>query len=144
MQPFATHLPFRPPARRRTPPGAFLAVILVVLLGAGASACTDDGDLSGVFPEPPVPTTLQVDPSSITFESPGDTRLLSVTVRDSEGAVMEDAQVGFTSSNPAVATVDGAGLVTALGIGTATIDLTLGELAAEVGVTVEDGEVGGG
>lgn len=139
--------PALPPAPSPAPSSPFrslLALPLLVLLSAGASACSDDGDLTGVVAEPPAPASIQVDPPSITFGSPGETLALSVTVRDTEGNLMQDAQVGFTSSSPAVAAVDGAGLVTAVGVGTATIELTLGELSADVGVTVEEGEVGGG
>ncbi|HEU4455375.1 MAG TPA: Ig-like domain-containing protein [Longimicrobium sp.] len=57
--------------------------------------------------------------------SPGATRTLTPTVRSVLGSVMTET-VSWSSSNPAVATVDAAGVVTGVAAGTATITASSG------------------
>lgn len=72
----------------------------------------------------PVPVgSVTVSPSSATLVP---TQLLSLAaeVRDAKGVVLTDRPVAWTSSNTAVATVSGTGIVTAVAPGAATITAT--------------------
>jgi alpha-tubulin suppressor-like RCC1 family protein/pimeloyl-ACP methyl ester carboxylesterase len=61
--------------------------------------------------------SVSISPSSSTLEAIGDTVRLVAQVRDGTGALVPDAAVIWTSSNPAIASVDGSGLLRALGKG---------------------------
>lgn len=67
---------------------------------------------------------------------PGDTQRIAVSVRSVTGAADHGAPVAWWTSNPAVATVDSLGLVTAVSAGTATITATSGERSGNVQVRV--------
>ncbi len=89
-----------------------------------------------VPPAPPRPATLTVTPASAELTALEATVAFGAEVRDQHGAVMPDASVSWSSSDAAVAAVDGAGLATAAGNGTATITAAAGEAAGEAAVTV--------
>ena len=61
---------------------------------------------------------------------------LGAEVRDQNGQVMAGASVTWASGSPAVATVSAAGLVAAVGNGTATITSTAGSVSGTATVTV--------
>lgn len=63
---------------------------------------------------------------------------LSVAVKDVNGTVVTDRVVTWSSSNGAVATVNGSGLVTGVGAGTATITATSEGVSGTTTVTVTD------
>ncbi|MBA3522209.1 MAG: Ig-like domain-containing protein, partial [Gemmatimonadales bacterium] len=67
----------------------------------------------GGGPEPNVPTTITLDPAALDFAAVGETRQLAPTVLDQRGDPLEGTPVTWSSSDPAVITVDAAGLVTA-------------------------------
>jgi len=72
----------------------------------------------------PVPVaTVSVEPPSLNLVV-GDTSRVIATPRDGAGNPLIDRVVTWTSNNPAVATVSGTGLVTAVSPGTATITAT--------------------
>ena len=66
----------------------------------------------------------------------GGTVQLSATIRDSSGNVIQNAAVTWATSNPAVATVSTAGLVQAVGAGSATITASFGGTTGSAIVTV--------
>lgn len=66
----------------------------------------------------------------------GDTQRVTPTVRNMAGGVVADQPVAWTTSNPAVATVDAQGLVTGLAAGTATVTATSGGRTGSVEVLV--------
>ncbi|HUR91791.1 MAG TPA: Ig-like domain-containing protein [Gemmatimonadaceae bacterium] len=105
---------------------AVAAAFLVAACGGG------DG------PTPPGgPASLTIEPSSdVRLLGVGDTRQLTATPRDSDGNPVS-ATVTWTSTNPAVATVNSSGLVTATGIGTATVRATAGSVSQDISVTVQ-------
>ncbi len=66
-----------------------------------------------------VAVTIDLTPASVTLTS-GETLAIASTVRDANGADVP-ASLVWMSSDPAVMTVDATGLVTAVGVGAATI-----------------------
>ena len=87
-------------------------------------------------PDPPRPTTVTVSPATAQLAALGATVQFSVEVRDQNGQVMAGATVAWASDNAPVATVDGSGLVTAVGNGMATITATAGTVSGTATVMV--------
>ena len=87
-------------------------------------------------PDPPRATSLTVTPSTAQLAALGSTVQLAAEVRDQNGNVMGGAAVSWSSGDASVATVDGSGLVTAAGNGTATITATSGQASGTASVTV--------
>lgn len=87
------------------------SLLLLVLIALSWAGC-----------EPPVQTTITVEPTSLTLlEGDVDTLTAFVTPQG-------EAEVIWTSSNPEVATVDANGIVTAIAEGTATIAATIADV----------------
>ena len=94
------------------------------------------GDGTTEPPTPPQPTTVTVTSATNRMSALGATVQLSAEVRDQNGQVLAGATVAWASDNAPVATVDGSGLVTATGNGTATITASAGGASGEAVVTV--------
>jgi len=94
------------------------ALFTLALAGAGSSAAG-----------------LRIDPPAVAVSGPNRVQQL-IVVEDDGGRVVADrtAAATFVSSNPAVATVSAAGLVTAVGPGEATVTATAGGKIAAVPV----------
>ena len=118
--------------RRRTTAFAITALIVA----PWAYAC-GDGTVEPPPPDPPRPTTVTVNPATARLVSLGATVQLSAEVRDQNGNAMTGTTLTWSSSDAAVATVDGSGLVTAVDDGTTTITATAGSVAGTASVTVE-------
>jgi plastocyanin len=107
------------------------SAIVPLLLATGLSiGCGSGEDLVTPPPPPPDPvlTALEISPASVTLYStePGNTGQLVVTPKDQSGQTMTGLGAAtFTVSNPAVLTVSTTGLVTAVGLGTATVTASL-------------------
>src|SRR5436190_23526457 len=91
----------------------------------------------GTEPFVPVPTSLHVDPSTLSFTSLGATRQVVAVVLDQRADTIKHASVGWSSDNGSVATVSASGLVTAVGNGSAHAVATTGGLSAQVTVSVQ-------
>ncbi len=87
-------------------------------------------------PDPPRPTTVTVSPATSQLTALGATVQLTASVLDQNGQAIAGATVTWASSDPAVATVAGAGLVTAVGNGSATITASAGTASGTAVVTV--------
>lgn len=111
----------------------------LIALGAIFTAGCD-GDVSG----PPEPARSNV--GSIVLElrpdtlSVNETTQLQATVLSVDGDALPNETVRFGSSSNDIATVSGAGLVTAIGPGVATITARAGNETAMVTVYVRDAD----
>ncbi|AMW06367.1 hypothetical protein GEMMAAP_19405 [Gemmatimonas phototrophica] len=84
----------------------------------------------------PVAATVELAPSTMRLGAVGDTANFAVTVRRN-GAVVGGAVPAWRSSDLAVATVSSAGVITAMGRGSATITATWGTGEATASVSVD-------
>ena len=80
--------------------------------------------------------SIVIEPSSATLMSIGETVQLTATVLDGNGRPVDDVVVTWSSSDVSVATVSGAGLVTAVGNGSVAITAGSGSASTSVPVTV--------
>ena len=120
--------------RLRRPRSAALALFLA--LGAGLSC--GDSTTTAVPPPPPAPrpTTVAVTPATVEFAALGATARLAADVRDQNGRPMSGGVVTWSSSDESVVGVDGSGLVTAAGNGSAAVTATAGPASGSAAVTV--------
>ena len=107
---------------------AFLLATLVCLVFGCGDSPTDP---------PPAAATIVVSPSSAMLDALGDTTRFTARVLDQYGQEMVAAAVTYESSDEAVAAVDGSGLVTAAGNGSATVTAATGAVVGSAVVTVE-------
>ena len=84
----------------------------------------------------PVPTAVAVTADTVVLTAVGQTAQLTAEVRDQLGRVMDGVPVAWSSGDTAVAVVDSAGLVTAVGNGATTVTARAGEASGDVPVTV--------
>ena len=82
--------------------------------------------------------SIAIEPTSATLMALGETVQLTATVLDQNRQPVADAIVTWSSSDEAVATVSGQGLVTAVSNGTATITGRSGSASASAIVTIID------
>ena len=101
-----------------------------------AYACGDRGTEPSLPPDPPRPTTVSVTPATAALAALGETVQLRAELRDQNGQVMAGAPVAWSSSDASVTIVDGSGLVTAAGNGTARVTATAGSVSGSAAVTV--------
>ena len=107
-----------------------------LLLAAALSSCGGEDPPPGPMePVTPVPTTVTVSPPGGSLDI-GGTVQLSATVRDQRGNVMSGQTPLWSSDQPAVVSVDAAGLATALAPGSATITATVGSAMGDIDLVV--------
>ncbi len=111
---------------------------VVVVEGSTPSGVTGRTEIEVV---PPVPTTVAVSPDTVALEALGATAALTAKVSDQVARVMEGAAVSWTSEDTAVAVVDSAGVVTAVGGGATAITATASAVSGSAVLTVAQ-EVG--
>ena len=115
------------------------ALVLAAVFFGGvtwAVGCGEDATEPTQPPDPPVPSVITVTPSTAELTAVGETVQMSTEVRDQNGQVMDGVTVTWASSAAGVAKVDAAGLVTAVGNGTAMITATAGAVSGSAAVTV--------
>ncbi len=81
--------------------------------------------------------TLELLDDSVSLKDPGDASPLLVQVLDALGSNVPSAALAWSSSDPAIASVDSTGLVTAVATGTVSVVVVAGALSDTVRVTVE-------
>lgn len=84
----------------------------------------------------PSVTTLRLSTDTVTLWAVGRTSQFAVEARDGQSRVMATPALTWTSSAPAVATIDEGGRVTAVGDGDAVVTARYGEVAAAARVRV--------
>ena len=114
------------------------AVLLPVSLFVHSSCGKDSPTSPPSPPTPaaPVPTQIEITPSSATLNSIDQTVQLAPVVLDENGSEIADASVTWTSGAMDVATVSDQGLVTAVNNGSAVITAQSGSLSASASITV--------
>lgn len=106
---------------------------LPLLLAAVLCACGGEDPV-----DPPIPTTVTVTPSEVSFVSVGDTEQLSARVFDQYGNPMANVSVQWVSLRPTVARVDiRSGLVTSTGNGSTEITARAGAVSGRASATVQ-------
>ena len=108
----------------------WLARPTIALFVATAPACGGGGS------EPPVPTSVTVSPTTVSFTAVGQTQQLATVITDQRGDPIDESAVDWESSDEAVATVSPTGVVTATGPGTAQVTAAAGDIAAVAQISV--------
>jgi uncharacterized protein YjdB len=130
---------------RQSGRGAARAAALALL---GALAACGDGATGPSSPRTPVPetpapvATITATPASAALH-PRWTQAIEVRLADARGAALSGRTVTFASSDESVAMVSAAGLITARGIGAATITATSEGKRVQVPVSVTEAPVHG-
>ena len=114
-------------------PRLFTLFLATVALGLPLTGCEPGNPSAKAIPTLTLPG---VSPSSVTLTT-GDTQALVASGTYSDGSTETlTTRVTYTSSNTAVATVSSAGIITAVGVGTAAINLAYPASAATATVSV--------
>lgn len=110
-------------------------LVAIALLGACGA---DGGDPSGPPPPTPAPVvaTVEIDPAS-ELASFGETATLSATARDADADPISGVVFAWSALDPAVVTVNAAGLIRAETNGIGRIVASVGEIADTVTITVD-------
>ena len=118
-------------------PQACVRTAVMLAATAWVSGCGGEAtEPAAPAPAAPRPTTVTVTPPAAQLAALGATVQLAAEVRDQNGRPMPGSTVTWASEAASVATVDAAGLVTAVGNGTATIVATAGSASGTAAVTV--------
>ncbi len=109
----------------------------IAVLTATTAGWSAQATLTVLGTPPPAAVTMQVIPGDWTATALGERVMLGVQAQNAHGADVAVSNPLWQSSNPAVASVDAQGEVTALSNGTATITATLGGLVGTASVLVD-------
>lgn len=119
---------------RRSGVRGTLPIVLCGLMAVSV-ACEDDDDPMGPGDDEVAQVIIEFVDDTLTV---GDDAQLTVTVIDQDGDTLSSQTVNYTSSNTAVASVSGTGLVSALTAGSATITATVDTVSDTVTIVVEE------
>lgn len=88
-------------------------------------------------PQKPTVAKLTVSPATATLDRAGATVQLAAVATDAQGRPVDDVAISWASLQPAVAGVNGSGLVTAVGGGTAKVVAAAGGVADTAEIVVQ-------
>jgi uncharacterized protein YjdB len=119
---------------------------LVTAVGTGTAAITATApsgaaDTAWALVLPVAPVTVAVSPLGVSLSGAGSAASLSAEYRNAQGQVVSGKTFTWSSLNPAVATVSGGGVVTAVGPGQATISAAAEGVTGYALVTVSTNDV---
>ena len=100
------------------------------------SACGGDSSDPTEIDPTPIVSTVEVTPAADTLTALGATVQFTATARDAGGNTVSGQTFTWTSSAPAVATVDASGLATAITNGTTTIGVSVAGVSNSASLTV--------
>ena len=109
---------------------------LVTAFGIGealVTAASGSVEASAGIAVIPAIHSISVHPTELAFSAIGDTATLAATVTDANGNEIANALVAWATSDGSVATVSSAGLVTAVGVGEASVTAASGSVEARAG-----------
>ncbi|MCY4572452.1 MAG: Ig-like domain-containing protein [Gemmatimonadetes bacterium] len=106
-------------------------VAFVTLLSCGG----EDQPTTPPEPEPSRPTEVSIEPDTVVVTA-GDTVHVRAVVLDQRGRLMFNASLTWTTSDPAVATIDATGVVTGIREGKTGVSVTAGAVSASAPATV--------
>ncbi len=110
----------------------------MVAIGAIVTLLSCGGEDTTMTPppvEPSRPAEISIEPDTFVVTA-GETVSLKSVVVDQRGKLMFNAELAWTTSDPAVATVDTAGVVTGVREGTATVSVTAAAISASAAGTI--------
>jgi alpha-tubulin suppressor-like RCC1 family protein len=110
-----------------------VSVLYLVTFGLASCGGGGSGDNGGSMARPVA--TVIVSPAELTLTS-GQTQQLTATTQDANGNVLTGRSIAWSTSDAAIATVSGSGLVTAFAAGAATITATAEGQTDTAAVTV--------
>lgn len=96
-----------------------------VFAALGLAGCGGGEPVTALAPSVPTVASVDVVPARVAV-APGAHVRLATTARDAAGNVLSVGAVTWASGNASVTTVDNAGLLTAVGTGTALVSATVG------------------
>ncbi len=129
-------------ASSNTSTAAVDALGLVTAVGNGVGTVTISADAESATAQILVAqevADVSVSPETDTLELRGTVRLAAVA-RDANGHVVEGATFSWSSSDASVVAVDNSGLVSAMGEGTAEINVVSGRVRATATITVSNSD----
>jgi hypothetical protein len=103
----------------------------LLFVAAGVLACGSE-----TTQPVPVPTSLLLSSNNVSFNALGASQQISATVRDQNDEPIAGLTATFVSGDPAVATVNATGLITAVANGSTTVTVSHGSLEAPIAVGV--------
>ena len=123
------------PSPSRRPGGPVRALLAVCATVALASCGGEDAPTTPPPVEPSRPAEISVEPDTFIVTA-GATVSLRRVVLDQRGKIISTARVTWDSSDPSVATVDTAGVVTGVREGRATVSASIASISASAAGTI--------
>jgi uncharacterized protein YjdB len=111
--------------------------VTAMAVGSTSAQASSDGLTASAVVAVTAVTAASIDltPTNLSLVV-GDSAKLLAVVRDASGAVLADRAVSWSSSNPAIAAVSSSGWVTAVGVGSGTVNAQVDGVTAATSVTV--------
>lgn len=131
------------PAHRRVRQKLGLGLVLCVAAACSETTAPNPGFIPPLRTTEAVPAEVVVTPAVDTLRAIGETKTLGSVVVGSDGSLIAQVAVTWSSRSPEVATVGrSSGTVTAVGPGTAIIDASAGPAVGQATILVQPATAG--